>query len=171
MRSDRTQEAQMTDYERTTVQRTVDEPDLPPPTTAPLTPAPLTTAPLPPAIGRPVRSSTVHTERTVERTRRRPDVVGLVTLVFGILQTLLLLRVLLLLLIANDDNTIVAGILAVTDPFVEPFRGMFRLDHVSGRSGSVLDIAALVALVGWTLVEALIVAVLRLGDRHRTVDA
>jgi hypothetical protein len=54
---------------------------------------------------------------------------------------------------------------------VEPFRGMFRLDHVSSRSGSVLDIAALVALVGWTLVEALIIAVLRLGDRRRTVDA
>jgi hypothetical protein len=152
----------MTDYERTTVERTVDEP------VGPLTQAPM--AP-PPVAARPVQSSTLHTERTVERTHRRPDFVGLVTLIFGILQALLLLRVLLLLLIANNDNGIVSGILALTDPFVEPFRGMFRLDHVTGRSGSELDIAALVALVGWTLVEALIVAVLRLGDRRTTVDA
>ena len=97
--------------------------------------------------------------------------VGVVTLIFGILQTLLLLRVLLLLLVANNDNAIVSGILSITDPFVEPFRGMFRLDQVSSRSGSMLDVAALVALVGWTLIEALIVAVLRIGDRRATVDA
>lgn len=146
----------MTDYERTTVERSVDEP------VTPLTQAP---------VERPMAAASVRTERTTERTYRRPDFVGLVTLIFGILQALLLIRVLLLLLIANNDNGIVSGILAITDPFVEPFRGMFRLDHVGSRSGSVLDIAALVALVGWTLVEALIIAVLRLGDRRRTVDA
>jgi hypothetical protein len=150
----------MTDYERTTVQRSVDEPV-----------TPLTQAPLPPPVVRPMPSASVRTERTTERTYRRPDFVGLVTLIFGILQALLLIRVLLLLLIANNDNGIVSGILAITDSFVEPFRGMFRLDSVSSRSGSVLDIAALVALVGWTLIEALIIAVLRLGDRRRTVDA
>jgi uncharacterized protein YggT (Ycf19 family) len=151
----------MTDYERTTVERTVDEPVMPP----------LTQAPVVPPVVRPMPSATVHTERMTERTYRRPDFVGLVTLIFGILQALLVIRVLLLLLVANNDNGIVSGILAITDPFVEPFRGMFRLDHVSSRAGSVLDIAALVALVGWTLVEALIVAVLRLGDRRRTVGA
>jgi uncharacterized protein YggT (Ycf19 family) len=142
----------VTDYERTTVERTVEDPALPPT----LTPAP------------PTR---VHSERTVARTYRRPDLVGLVMLIFGILQTLLLLRVLLLLLTANDDNAIVSGILGLTDPFVEPFRGMFRLDHVTDRSGSILDVAALVALVGWTLVEALIVGVLRLGNGRATADA
>jgi uncharacterized protein YggT (Ycf19 family) len=144
----------MTDHERRTVQETVDRP---------LTQAP--TAPPPASVGR----TTVT--RTSARTRQGPNVVGVVTLIFGILQTLLLLRVLLLLLIANNDNVIVSGILNITDPFVEPFRGMFRLDQVSSRSGSMLDVAALVALVGWTLIEALVVAVLRLGDRRATVDA
>lgn len=157
----------MNDYERTTVQRTVDEPVVPaapsPPDTRVLgtygdPPAPLTS------------QSTVVRERTVARSRGI-DGMGVVTLIFGILQALLLLRIVLLVLIANHDNAIVGAILAITDPFVEPFRGMFRLDAVAGRSGSVLDVAALVALVGWTLVEALVVAVLRLGERRRTVGA
>jgi uncharacterized protein YggT (Ycf19 family) len=144
----------MTDYERQTVHETVDRPL----TRAPAVP--------PPA---PVARTTIT--RTSARTSQGPNVVGLVTLIFGILQTLLLLRVLLLLLIANNDNAIVSGILSITDPFVEPFRGMFRLDQVSSRSGSMLDVAALVALVGWTLIEALIVAVLRLGNRRAAAEA
>jgi uncharacterized protein YggT (Ycf19 family) len=155
----------MNEYERTTVERTVDEPVVPAAPTPPGTrilgtsgdpPAPLTA------------QSTVVRERTVARSGRI-DAMGIVTLIFGILQALLLLRIVLLVLIANHDNAIVGMILAISDPFVEPFRGMFRLDAVAGRSGSVLDVAALVALVGWTLVEALVVAVLRLGDRQRTV--
>ena len=46
----------------------------------------------------------------------------------------------------------------MTDPFVEPFRGMFALDKVTADQGSVFDVAALVALVGWTLIETLILA-------------
>ncbi|HET7026589.1 MAG TPA: YggT family protein [Candidatus Limnocylindrales bacterium] len=82
-----------------------------------------------------------------------------IALAFGILQALLILRIILLLLIANRDNSIVQFVLSVTDPFVEPFRGMFQLDRVSAQNGSVLDVAALVALVGWTIVEALVLAV------------
>lgn len=89
-----------------------------------------------------------------------------VMLLFGILQGLLILRILLLLLVANQGNDIVSLILGVTDPFVEPFRGMFQLDRVTADQGSTLDVAAIVALVGWTLIEALIVAVLSLGARR-----
>ena len=89
-----------------------------------------------------------------------------VTLLFGILQALIVLRVVLLLLAANQDNSIVSGILGVTDPFIEPFRGIFRLDEVTGRSGSLLDVGAIVALVGWTIIEALVLAVVGLADRR-----
>jgi uncharacterized protein YggT (Ycf19 family) len=86
-------------------------------------------------------------------------------LLFGVLQALLIIRIILLLLVANHSNDVVALILGATDPFVEPFRGMFSLDKVTnGRS--MLDIAALVALVGWTLIEALVVALLSLGARR-----
>jgi len=143
----------MTDYQRETVQETVDRP---------LTQAPVVPPPTP--VGR----TTVT--RTSARTNRGPNFVGVVTLIFGILQTLLLLRVLLLLLIANNDNGIVSGILSITDPFVEPFRGMFAIDRVTADQGSKFDIAALVALIGWTLVELLILALLRVFSR-RPADA
>jgi len=85
---------------------------------------------------------------------------------FGILQALLILRIVLLLLVANPGNEVVALILGATDPFVEPFRGMFALDRITADMGSVFDVAALVALIGWTLVEGLILAALRIFARQ-----
>jgi uncharacterized protein YggT (Ycf19 family) len=138
----------MDDYERTTVRRDVVED---------------------PVVERPAGAGYTTSERRVvhegpsggEMARR------LVALVFGILQALIILRIVLLLLIANRDNSVVSFILSVTDPLVEPFRGMFRLDRVAA-SGAVLDIAAVVALVGWTLIEALIIAILNIGARRPT---
>jgi uncharacterized protein YggT (Ycf19 family) len=89
-----------------------------------------------------------------------------VMLLFGILQGLIILRILLLLLVANQNNDLVAAIINVTDIFVEPFRGMFRLDKVSADQGSVLDVAAIVALIGWTLIEAVVIALLSVGARR-----
>ena len=90
----------------------------------------------------------------------------IVILVFGILQSLLVIRIILLLLIANPGNDVVAFVLTVTDPFVEPFRGMFQLDRVTDDSGAMLDVAAIVALIAWTLVEALILAIVNLAGRR-----
>jgi uncharacterized protein YggT (Ycf19 family) len=90
----------------------------------------------------------------------------LVTLLFGILQVLIVLRIVLLLLAANQDNGIVSLVLGATDPFIEPFRGIFRLDEVSGRSGSILDVGAIVALLAWTLIEALVLAIVGIGARR-----
>jgi uncharacterized protein YggT (Ycf19 family) len=89
----------------------------------------------------------------------------IIMLLFGILQGLLILRIILLLLGANQDNGVVNLILSITDIFVEPFRGMFSLDRVTANQ-SMLDVAAIVAFIGWTLLEALILAVLSLGARR-----
>jgi uncharacterized protein YggT (Ycf19 family) len=94
-----------------------------------------------------------------------------VTFLFGALQVALILRIILLLLVANTGNDVVQLILNITDPFVEPFRGMFRLDRVTADQGSTLDIAAIVALIGWTLVELLVLALVRVFDRNRFVEA
>lgn len=88
-----------------------------------------------------------------------------IALLFGVIQALIILRIVLLLLIANRNNDIVVAILNVTDVLVDPFRGMFRLDRVGTQVGAVLDVAAIVALIGWTLIEGLVLAILRLGDR------
>ena len=87
-----------------------------------------------------------------------------ISLLFGILITLLILRIVLLLLVADPGNSIVDFVYSVTEPFVAPFRGMFQFDAVASGSRT-LDIAAVVALIGWTLIYALIMAILRLADR------
>ena len=46
-----------------------------------------------------------------------------------------------------------------------PFRGIFSIDEVRPTGQSVLDIAALVAIVGWALIALLINAILRIPDR------
>ena len=107
-------------------------------------------------------------ERIVEPASPGPLTVAMrvVVFAFGVLQALLILRIILLLLVANPGNDIVSFILGVTDPFVEPFIGMFDLNRVTADQGSVLDVAAIVALIGWTLVEALILAALRIFSRR-----
>jgi uncharacterized protein YggT (Ycf19 family) len=90
----------------------------------------------------------------------------IVTFAFGILQALLILRIVLLLLVANPSNDVVRFVLDITRPFVEPFVGMFSLNRVAADQGSVLDIAAIVALIAWTLVEALILAAIRIFSRR-----
>jgi uncharacterized protein YggT (Ycf19 family) len=107
-------------------------------------------------------------ERYIETPGAGPVSVAsrIVTFVFGILQVLLVLRIILLLLVANQGNDVVSFVLGVTDPFVEPFRGMFQLDRVTADQGSTLDVAAIVALIGWTLIEALILAGIRIFSRR-----
>ena len=141
----------MTDYERTTTHQTS--------TTDPVVTEPQSTA-----------------VRTTERAHvpAGPGAAAVaarfVTFLFGVLQVALILRIILLLLVANPGNDVVQLILTITDPFVEPFRGMFQIDRVTADQGSKLDIAAIVALIGWSLVELLILALIRVFDR-RTVTA
>lgn len=143
----------MTDYERQTVRETTvaDE--------TPVDPYPRDSS---------VRQTVRSTESASVPARPEPVATAarVVYFAFGVLQALLILRIVLLLLIANPGNDIVALILNVTDPFVEPFRGMFALDRVGDSEGSVFDLAALVALIGWTLVEALILAAMRIFARR-----
>jgi uncharacterized protein YggT (Ycf19 family) len=117
------------------------------------------------------RSATTTTERSYSPPGPGAAAVAsrFVMFLFGVLQVALILRIILLLLVANPGNDVVQFILNLTDPFVEPFRGMFQLDRVRADQGSVLDIAAIVALIGWTLVEMLVLALLRVFDRRRTV--
>ena len=139
----------MTDYERTTVRETTAETD--------------------PVVARPAhdRDHVVTRESSYRAGTTGGEMIRrFVILLFGILQGLLILRIILLLLVANPGNDVVSMIMGITDPFIDPFRGMFQLERVAADQGSVLDIAAIVALIGWTLVEALVIAALSLGARR-----
>ena len=85
-----------------------------------------------------------------EMTRR------VVVLVFGLIQLLIGLRFVLLLLDAREANDLVAGILNLSELFVAPFEGILRTDALHS-SGSILDVTAVVAFVGWTILELVII--------------
>ncbi len=89
----------------------------------------------------------------------------IVGLIFGVLIGLIVLRVILLLLGANADNGIVDTIYGLSEPLVAPFRGIFALNRVSPTGNSTLDIAALVAIVGWLLIYLVVFAILKIPDR------
>jgi YGGT family len=101
---------------------------------------------------------TTVTSRTIESRPSGGTLAGrLVVLVFGIIQALIILRMVLLLLDAREGNELVSFILNTSQIFVAPFEGILRTDALAA-GGSVFDVAALLALIGWTILEALILA-------------
>jgi hypothetical protein len=91
-----------------------------------------------------------------------------IVLVFGIIQLLIALRIVLLLLDARQGNDIVRFVLDASQVFVAPFIGIFNVDALHAN-GSVLDIAAIAALVGWTVLEAIALWIVNLFRRETTV--
>jgi uncharacterized protein YggT (Ycf19 family) len=84
-------------------------------------------------------------------------VTSVVTLLFTVLEVLLLLRFILKLTGANANQALVSALYRVTEPLTRPFQGIFP--EPSGPP--VLDIAALIAIVVLFLIAALIVALVR----------
>ena len=109
------------------------------------------------------------TERRVTRTPSGGELAGrVVVLLFGIVQVFIVLRIVLLLLNAREGNDLVAFILNTSQIFVGPFEGMLNTNALTA-GGSVLDIAAILALIGWTVLEALILAAVGVFRREPTV--
>jgi len=95
----------------------------------------------------------------------RPELARrIVVLVFGLIQLVIGARILLLLLDAREANGLVSAILTVSQWFVAPFEGILRTDSLNA-AGSVLDITSLVAIVGWTVLELIVVWALRIFRR------
>jgi hypothetical protein len=91
-----------------------------------------------------------------------------IVVVFGVIQALLLVRIVLLVLDAQRSNDLVAAILNASQIFVAPFEGMFNTDALTS-GGSVLDIAAITALVALTLLELVILAIVRIPRRTEEI--
>ena len=88
-----------------------------------------------------------------------------VVLLFGLIQLVIAARVALLLLDAREANGLVSGILNVSQLFVAPFDGILRTDALHA-AGSVFDITAIVAFVGWTILELIVIWVLAIFRRE-----
>lgn len=111
----------------------------------------------------------VRTRSVVQRTEVRPSggemTRRVVVLIFGIIQIFIGLRIVLLLLNAREGNGLVSFILDVSQLFVIPFIGIFNRDSLAA-SGSELDIAAVAALVGWTILELVVLGAINLLRRE-----
>ena len=89
----------------------------------------------------------------------------IVVLVFGLIQIVIGARIVLLLLDAREANAIVSAILGISELFVAPFEGILRTDSLRA-SGSVLDVTAIVAFVGWTILELILLWVIGMFSRR-----
>ena len=71
-----------------------------------------------------------------------------------------MLRIVLLLLAAREGNDLVQAVYNVSEIFVAPFRGILRIDEV--QAGIVaLAFGAVVALIGWLIIEVVLIATVR----------
>ena len=117
----------------------------------------------------PVSNRDSVVQRRVTRTPSGGELARrVVVLLVGIIQVLIILRIVLLLLNAREGNDLVAAILNTSQIFVGPFEGMLNTNALHA-GGSVFDIAAVLALVGWTVLEAIILAAVGIFRREPTV--
>jgi hypothetical protein len=111
-----------------------------------------------------------QTVQTASRTTTSPSgpEMGrrITVLVFGLIQLVIGARFVLLLLDAREGNGLVAGILNLSQIFVGPFEGILRTDALHA-SGSTLEITAIVALVGWTILEFIVIKALAIFRREQ----
>lgn len=85
----------------------------------------------------------------------------LVIWLFGLVQLLIVLRVILLLLAAREGNALVGFVYSISDLLVAPFRGILGINEIAAGA-TALDVAAIVALVGWTVLELVIIGLVRI---------
>ena len=88
-----------------------------------------------------------------------------VVFLFGLVQAVILLRIVLLLANASQGSAIVRFMYDVSNVFVGPFEGVLHVNAISAGA-SVLDISAVVAIIGWTILEALVIAFIGIVRRE-----
>jgi uncharacterized protein YggT (Ycf19 family) len=91
-------------------------------------------------------------------------VTRVITLLFTVLEVLLLARFALKLLGANAGQPLVEGLYGITEPLTRPFQGIWP----QTTTPVVFDLPALLAIVFLFLVAALIVALVRAISGNRT---
>ena len=101
----------------------------------------------------------VHT-RTVRTENPLGTLERLIVFAFGLIELVIVLRVVLLMFAARESNDLVAAIYSVSEVFVAPFRGILRIDEVQAGA-TALDVGALVALVGIVVIELVVLGLVR----------
>jgi hypothetical protein len=108
----------------------------------------------------------VETEREVERSRGLARVSQIIDYIFFLIYALLGMRFLLGLLAARSSAGFVRFIVAVTNPFYEPFRGIVASPRTDG--GHTLLLPIVIALVAYLLLHLAINGLLRMLAHRKT---
>jgi uncharacterized protein YggT (Ycf19 family) len=108
----------------------------------------------------------VDTEHEVERSRGLARVSQIVDYAFFVLYALLGLRFLLALLAARSSAGFVQFIVAVTNPFYEPFRGIVASPQTD--QGHTLLLPIVIAIIVYVLLHLAINGLLRLFAHRKT---
>jgi len=108
----------------------------------------------------------VQSEREVERARGVARVSQIIDYIFFVLYALLGLRFLLALLAARSTAGFVRFIVAVTEPFYRPFRGIVASPATDG--GHTLMLPLVIAIVVYVLLHLAINGLLRIIAHRKT---
>jgi hypothetical protein len=108
----------------------------------------------------------IDTEREVQRSRGLARVSQVVDYVFFVIYALLGLRFLLALLAARSTAGFVRFIVAISNPFYEPFRGIVSSPSTDG--GHTLLLPIVIAMVAYLLLHLAINGLLRMFAHRKT---
>jgi len=108
----------------------------------------------------------IETEREVERSRGLARVSQIVDYIFYVIYALLGMRFLLALLAARSTAGFVRFIVAISNPFYEPFRGIVASPRTDG--GHTLLLPIVVAIIAYVLLHLGIIGLLRVFAHRKT---
>lgn len=108
----------------------------------------------------------VKTDREVERSRGLARVSQIVDYIFFVIYALLLMRFLLALLAARSSAGFVQFIVAVTNPFYAPFKGIVASPSIQG--GHTLMMPLVIAIIAYVLLHLAINGLLRMLAHRKT---
>ena len=108
----------------------------------------------------------VDTEREVERGRGAARISQVIDYIFYLLYALLGMRFLLALLAAHSTAGFVQFIVAVTNPFYAPFRGI--VNSPSTNEGHTLLLPIVIAIIAYVILHLAINGLLRMVAHRKT---
>lgn len=109
----------------------------------------------------PVTGNTTEVRRVTYRSSPAATIERWIAFIFGLIELLIVARIVLLLVAARESNAIVSLIYNLSDIFVAPFRGILRINDLQSGA-TALDVAAIVALIGWFVIELIVLGLVRL---------
>ena len=108
----------------------------------------------------------VDTEREVQRSRGLARVSQIVDYIFYVIYALLGMRFLLALMAARSSAGFVQFVVAISDPFYAPFRGIVASPQAGG--GHTLMLPIIVAIIAYALLHLGINGLLRMLAHRKT---